>query len=94
MSIRRREFMAGLGVAAWSLAARAQQAEPVRRVGALIGGPGASEIAVFRERLAISRSLAATSSLRLSIMAATNSCIRHRLDRLSRGGPVRGRLRA
>jgi hypothetical protein len=34
--MRRREFIAGLGGAAvWSLAARAQQGERVRRIGAL-----------------------------------------------------------
>ena len=46
------------GAVAWPLAARAQQAEPVRRVGALLVGakndPGVqSTIAAFRERLAM-----------------------------------------
>ncbi len=42
--MRRRDFLAGLsGMAAWSLAARAQQGEPVRRVGVLFATAGTSE---------------------------------------------------
>jgi putative ABC transport system substrate-binding protein len=60
MNLRRREFIARLGgaAAAWPLAARAQQAEPLRRVGALKVQPKdhpatQSNIAAFRERLAM-----------------------------------------
>jgi putative ABC transport system substrate-binding protein len=35
--IRRREFIAGLGAAAWPVVARGQQPERMRRIGALIG---------------------------------------------------------
>ena len=55
--IRRREFIAGLGAAAWPLSARAQQVERLLRVGCLYAYAGNDPIvqvrvAVFREGLA------------------------------------------
>jgi putative tryptophan/tyrosine transport system substrate-binding protein len=52
--MKRREFIAGLGAAAWSFAVRAQQAERVRRIGVL--APSRNNVpifqAAFREELA------------------------------------------
>src|SRR6516162_7193911 len=53
--MKRRDFIALIGgAAAWPLAARAQQAEPVRRIGTLFPGTKDSPlVSAFRERLAM-----------------------------------------
>ena len=55
--MRRREFIAGLGVAAWPMAARSQQRERMRRVGILLPFPKShadmqARVRAFQEELA------------------------------------------
>jgi putative tryptophan/tyrosine transport system substrate-binding protein len=53
--MRRREFIAGFGVMAWSLSAHGQQGDRVRRVGLLMmedDPVGQAEVEAFREALA------------------------------------------
>jgi putative tryptophan/tyrosine transport system substrate-binding protein len=70
MTMRRREFIAGLaGAAAWPLAARAQQRERMRRIGVLMfesmdDPVGQSEIAEFQQAL---RELGWTESRNVAI---------------------------
>lgn len=49
--MKRREFIAGLGVAAWPLAGHAQQSQRLRRI-AMLGVVASSDVTAFAKVLA------------------------------------------